>query len=117
VVVGILTLASETTLGVVSAPLAFASSGTIVPYGAGGYSFKIVPHGDLAGFQSPTFDATAAGFQTNGTAPFSNGAACAYQAATDWPASTDLLVRKEVTVPSSAAGLTVSLAIDNDDVV
>jgi hypothetical protein len=106
----------------ISSTQAAASSGSpsaqeptaIVPYGAGGYSFKVVQHGDLAGFQSPTFDAAAAGFQSDGNAPFGSGCR---DSRTDWPANTDLLVRKEVTVPPGAEGITVSLAIDNDDVV
>jgi hypothetical protein len=80
---------------------------TIVPYGAGGYSYKIVQPGELAGFQSPAFDAAAAGFQDNASAPFANGAGCGIQGATDWPANTDLLVRKQLTVPAGAEGVTV----------
>ena len=117
VVFGALAFASVGTLAVVDVPFAWASDGVLMPYGASGYSFKIVQHGDLAGFESPSFDAAAAGFQTNGIAPFSNGARCGYPSATDWPADTDLLVRREVTVPADVFHLTVSVAIDNDEVV
>ena len=98
-------------------PAAARADVTIVPYRAGGYSYKVVQHGELGGFQSPAFDAAAAGFQDNASAPFSDGAGSGIQGATDWPANTDLLVRKQVTVPAGAEGVTVSIAIDNDDVV
>ena len=88
-----------------------------MPYGAGGYSYKVVQHGDLTGFQSPTFDAAAAGFQSDRSAPFSNPSGCGNQSATDWPSNTDLLLRREVSIPPGAEDITVSVAIDNDEVV
>jgi hypothetical protein len=96
------------------APPAVASSGTLMPYGAGGYSYLVVQNGGLPGFEAPGFDESATGFTSGGQAPFSNSARCGYPQATYWPENTDLLTRKSVFVPADDSNLSVSIAIDND---
>jgi hypothetical protein len=85
----------------------------LLPYGASGYSYEVVPSGAVPGFPT-TYDSS--GFAL-GTAPFSNGARCGYLSATGWPENTDLLATHSVDIPPGASGISISVAIDNDIVV
>lgn len=88
------------------------ASSTLVPYGAAGYRYATVDYDDLQGFEDPAFDDVAAGF-TFGAAAFANGT-CGGPFQTSWTGVNDLLVRKEVVVPSGTSDVAVSIAIDND---
>lgn len=86
----------------------------VLPYLATGYSFKIVPTFAEADFyklnyNDSTFSVGDAGFGFGGcdlnTAEFQR---------TVWPADTDLLIRRRITLPAGARTLQVRVAIDND---
>jgi hypothetical protein len=92
----------------------------LVPYGATGYRFKVLPNSSTpgGGFESPSFDDVAAGFST-GTAPFGaawEGADCPLDPTvqTNWSPDTDILLRKTFVVPAGATNVKVVVAIDND---
>jgi hypothetical protein len=110
VVCGILPLV----LALIVTPTSSAAVTTLMPYGGGGYSYKVVPTGALPGFPS-NYDSS--GF-ASGTAPFSSGpSGCGYPQATNWPSNTDLLAVHTVDVPAGATDVSVSVGIDNDMVV
>ncbi len=96
----------------------------LVPYEADGYRFKVLTDSTSSGgaFELSTFDDVGAGF-SDGTAAFSNddsrydeGEQCPLGSTrkTDWPAYTDLLLRKTFEVPSGVGHIKVRVAIDND---
>jgi hypothetical protein len=97
-------------------PTTAASQTTVVPYGASGYRYMVVAHGAFPTFQSPAFDDS--GFST-GAAPFGSGGSCPLDSTvqTPWPTDTDLLVRRTVSFPAGASGVTIGVAIDNDVLV
>jgi hypothetical protein len=62
---------------------------------------------------NPGFDDSA--FNTGGAA-FGSGGGCPLQPQTNiaWPANTEVLLRRNVTVPVGTASLTIATVIDND---
>ena len=97
-------------------PLA-GPSGLAIPYLDTGYRYKVVSPANSglgAGFES---GAEPAGF-ADGAAGFGTvSGACPLNATavnTTWPANTDILLRKALTLPAGASNLKVSVAIDND---
>jgi RHS repeat-associated protein/uncharacterized repeat protein (TIGR01451 family) len=85
-----------------------------VPYGSGGWRYKVVSHGAEPGFEQPAYNDSA---WAVGTAPFGNaGCAGTPPPVTPWPLSTDLLVRRALDLnPSTLEGdLSLKVAIDND---
>ena len=88
----------------------------ILPFGASGYSYKVVSSGTASpsGWQLSTFNEAANGFVA-GTAPFaSTGAPCSYVPATTWTAKTDILIRRSFTLGPTQHGVQVRVAVDND---
>ena len=85
---------------------------TIIPYGATGYRYDVMPQGTAINFQQPGFDDSS---WSIGAAPFGTPyPACGYSPQTSWPPNTDILVRKHFALPVDATNLQVSVAIDND---
>jgi hypothetical protein len=91
----------------------------VVPYLATDYRYRVVRFGEGNGFQQPTFDDSGflvgdAGFGT----PEDLGTGCPLNNPVDvrtpWPVGTDILLRKEFNLPTSATRVNVSVAIDND---
>src|SRR5690606_9623023 len=66
-----------------------------------------------AGFEQPDFDDST---RRMGAAAFGSGSGCPLlqTVRTTWPASTHLLVRRELTLPCSPGSLQIFVAIDND---
>jgi hypothetical protein len=99
-----------------------ATGGDIVPYGSS-YTYFTGEHGADAGFESPTFSPD--GWLTGSGAFGSVGSTSCpiftdtdFPLRTNWPTSSDLLLRKTFTLPSGwSTPLTVSAAIDNDIIV
>jgi hypothetical protein len=88
----------------------------IVPFGAGGYSYKVVNSNTTSpsGWQLASFIEAANGFTAGATAPFaSTGRPCFYVPATTWTAKTDILIRRTFTL-GAAAGIQARVAVDND---
>lgn len=95
----------------------------LVPFGAAGYRFQVLADSNQsgAGFESSAFDdmRAEAGFST-GDAPFgvftSDAIECETERTvrTDWPAGTDLLLRRTFVLPAGTSSVRISLAIDND---
>jgi hypothetical protein len=89
----------------------------IVDYGASGYLYEVVPTGTVQGFEVPTFDDSA--FQT-GRAAFGlalNGCPLDATINTSWASDMDILVRRDINLPTKTTGLNVHVAIDNDVIV
>lgn len=88
----------------------------LIPYLADDYHYLVVPSGSNAGFEQPGFDDRAfavgpAGFGTqSGSCSLNNPTT----ARTPWPINTDLLLRKDFSLPAGSANLEVRVAIDND---
>ncbi|HEY0636120.1 MAG TPA: RHS repeat-associated core domain-containing protein [Pseudonocardiaceae bacterium] len=85
-----------------------------VPYGSGGWRYKVVGHGAEPGFEQPAY--ADVGWAT-GTMPFGNaGCAGTPPPVTSWPLDTDLLVRRALELnPATLDGdLSLKVAIDND---
>jgi hypothetical protein len=88
----------------------------VVPFGAAGYKYQVVPTDEGVGFERPDFDDSAfavgdAGFGTReGYCPLNNPDAVK----TDWPVGTDLLVRKTLDLPAGTTDVVVDVAVDND---
>jgi hypothetical protein len=88
----------------------------VVPYGAAGYKYQVVPTDEGVGFERPDFDDSAfavgdAGFGTReGYCPLNNPDAVK----TDWPVGTDLLVRRTLDLPAGTTDVVVYVAVDND---
>lgn len=90
-----------------------AAGDTIVSYRSSGYRYQVVARGAGTGFETVGFDDTT---WATGTAAFGSGGSCSLQGtvATTWPANTDILVRRRVSLPAGTTALSVSVAIDND---
>ncbi|HKS98814.1 MAG TPA: hypothetical protein VJT31_04720 [Rugosimonospora sp.] len=110
-----------TLLGALVAPLggtaAVADDTTVaLPYQSAGWSFRQVAHGDLPGFEDPSFDASAwplgqAGMGTvNGVCPWNNTG----QVHTAWDLDTDMLIRHHVTIPAGGSRVHIAGTIDNN---
>ncbi|MBI2887108.1 MAG: hypothetical protein HYY02_07855 [Chloroflexi bacterium] len=103
----------------VTAVAAHGTTITVSPFKATGYKFKVVDWGAGAGFEQPGYDASSfstgdAGFgTTSGGCSWNNSTAIK----TSWPANTDLLLRKELTLPAGAHSLRVRGTVDNDATV
>ncbi len=111
-------LAAALVIGGMSAPAPAAVAAEppdlSVPYGSGGWRYKVVSHGAEPGFEQPVHDDSA---WTTGTMPFGNqGCAGTPPPVTPWPLSTDLLVRRSIDLnPVTLQGdLSLKVAIDND---
>ena len=86
----------------------------VVNYEATGYLFKVYSLGAVpSDYGSETFDES--GFAT-GDAAFGSGGGCPLQSTvkTDWPVSSEIVLRRSFDLPSGAANLRVMVAIDND---
>ncbi len=88
---------------------------TIIPYLDTGYKFKVGSDGFNPGFEGIDFDDSDfsigdAGFGSIFYCPLNN----ANYTKTNWPLYTDILLRKNFTLPPGASNLKVSVAIDND---
>jgi cell division septation protein DedD len=86
----------------------------VIPYGATEYRFKTYGLGGVpAGYGSEASEEP--GFAT-GDAAFGSGGGCPLQATvkTNWPISTEIVLRKSFDLPPGAANLRVMVAIDND---
>jgi hypothetical protein len=91
------------------------SASAILPFGASGYSYKVVSSNTASpsGWQLSSFNEAANGFVA-GAAPFaSTGSPCFYVPATTWTARTDILVRRTFTL-ASAQSIQVRVAVDNN---
>ena len=85
-----------------------------IPYGSGGWRYKVVGHGAEPGFEQAGVDDSA---WAVGTAPFGNeGCAGTPAPVTAWPLSTDLLVRRtlDLNPATVTSDLALKVAIDND---
>lgn len=88
----------------------------VVPFGASGYQYQVVPLDDGIGFERPDFDDSAfavgeAGFGTReGYCELNNPD----DVKTDWPVETDLLVRRTLDLPTGTTGVVVYVVVDND---
>src|SRR5215469_7130520 len=84
-------------------------------YQASGYRFQIIPLGSKppSGFAQPDFDDTDFSMGSGG---FGSGGSCPLQRTvqTNWPIKTQLLIRREISVPDGAAGLRIMVSVDND---
>jgi uncharacterized repeat protein (TIGR01451 family) len=87
----------------------------ILPYETSGYRYQIITQDATppAGFELTSFDDSSWG---QGQAAFGSGGVCSLQASvkTLWPLSTQLLVRKVVSIPAEATDVRVMVAVDND---
>jgi hypothetical protein len=86
----------------------------VVNYEATGYLFKVYSLGAVpSDYGSETFDDS--GFAT-GDAAFGSGGGCPLQSTvkTDWPVSSEIVLRRSFDLPPGAANLRVMVAIDND---
>jgi hypothetical protein len=85
---------------------------TVLPYGST-FLYAQVDSGAGEGFQAPAFDASG---WAQGPAPFGGGSGYScpdYDHQTNWDSNTDLLLRKNLTVPSHAYNVTVHVEVDN----
>jgi hypothetical protein len=97
-----------------STPPVWPGEAVLIPYGASGYRYQVVPFDGTAGFEAAGFD--DAGFRV-GAAPFGSlSTLCVPSGAvrTIWRENTDLLLRKAFLVPAWVRGVRVAVAIDND---
>jgi Cu-Zn family superoxide dismutase len=111
--------AAASTLLLIATPATAASTTTIVPYGASGYSYKVVATGAEPGFQAPSYPEV--GFAA-GAAAFGSGVVCCgcplqTTVKTAWPLNTDVLVRRRIDLPRGTSAVRIGIAIDNDVVV
>lgn len=85
---------------------------TIVSYTSGGWRYLQVAVGDLAGFETGV---EPLGF-ADGSASFGTGGGCPLDATvqTHWDSSTDMLLRRTLSLPNGAQGVEIGVAIDND---
>jgi hypothetical protein len=91
-----------------------AATTTIVPYQATGYRYLEVPTGqEPSGWEGSSFDESSWG---TGAAAFGSASGCPLQATvkTNWDVNTDMLLRKPITLPSGASGVTIHVTVDND---
>jgi hypothetical protein len=99
---------------IVVTPSPAAAATTILPYRGTGYRYLEVPSGqEPSDWQSLFFDHSSWG---TGDAAFGSGGSCPLQPTvnTHWDVNTDMLLRKPITLPAGARGITVSVAVDND---
>lgn len=104
-----------------SAPLvievnpAAATPADLLSYQSSGYRYQIIGSSDAPpiGFEQSAFDDST---WSSGSAAFGTGAGCPIQASvhTPWPISTQLLVRRLISVPSGATGVQLKISVDND---
>ena len=91
---------------------------TVIPFMATGYKYNVVNSGAGAGFEQPAFDDSS--FST-GNAAFGTTFGCSSNTngsvKTAWPVNTDILVRKQFTLPLGAHSLRVRGTVDNDATV
>jgi RHS repeat-associated protein len=83
----------------------------LLPYQSPGYRYKVVQVGAAPGFAERSFD--DADFKV-GAGAFGSGSCGLPGIQTDWPNSTDVLLRRSVSVPAGASDLRVRVGIDND---
>ena len=91
------------------------SASSIVPFGASGYSYKVVSNGTASppAWQTPGFNEAGNGFVA-GIAPFaSTGRPCFYAASTSWGERSSILVRKSITL-NAAGTVQVRMAMDTE---
>ncbi|HSE51760.1 MAG TPA: Ig-like domain-containing protein [Gemmatimonadales bacterium] len=91
------------------------SASSIVPFGASGYSYKVVSNttASPAGWQTPGFNEAGNGFVA-GIAPFASaGRPCFYSVATPWAVRSSILVRKAFTL-GAAGTVQVKMAMDTE---
>jgi pimeloyl-ACP methyl ester carboxylesterase len=104
-------LVSPQQLVITSAPLPTV----LVPYQSSEYRFQTLAQGETppAGFEQTTFDDSA---WTIGAAAFgfSTGLCSLEPILSQWPANSDLFVRKWFSVPQGATNLKIMVAVDND---
>jgi hypothetical protein len=100
-------------------PVAFTATSTdIIPYQATGYMYLSGTYGLESGFETTAYT-PGSSWQT-GNAPFGStnlAATCPLLApsATPWATDTDMLLRKNFTLPAWwTSGITMGIAIDND---
>src|SRR5215218_10810442 len=102
----------------------------MVPYGASGYKYKVVEHGEGSGFESPDFDDSgfsvgSAAFgepyfeghvmcDPNATTPPGTKAVNYEDRKTPWLIDTDILLRKKFDLPAGSKNVTVEGVVDND---
>ena len=96
--------------------MAVGESKVAIPSKDTGYRYKVVTWGSDQGFQAVGYDDSG---WSAGTAAFgTTSGPCTFQNPTDvktfWPINTDLLVRKEFTLPAGANNLRITGTIDND---
>ena len=88
----------------------------VVPYGASEYKYQVVPVDDGIGFERPDFDDSA--FAVGDAGFGSREGYCELNSPgdvrTEWPVSTDLLVRKTLELPAGTTDVVVYVAVDND---
>ncbi|HJT57006.1 MAG TPA: hypothetical protein VJ761_10955 [Ktedonobacteraceae bacterium] len=105
---------------IVPAPSTYAigAHSIILPYGASGYHYLVVAHGDDPGFQKPGYNDSS--FNQNGVAAFgysADGCPLDSRIKTPWAPNTDLLVRITINLPPGTTGLKIHVAIDNNVIV
>jgi hypothetical protein len=87
----------------------------ILSYQSSGYRFKIFDPGTPppAGFARTDFDDTTWGA---GSAAFGSGGVCAVQSTvqTKWPSQTELLVRRQITIPEGTTNVRIMVAVEDD---
>ena len=101
--------------GVGSGAAADDTPSLVLEYGSGDYHYaEVAVGGGPTGFSEVGFDDSAFAV---GTAPFGQSVdvfACPLEATTPWAPNTDLLVRRNVTLPAGATNVVIHVAIDND---
>lgn len=92
------------------------TNSVVIPYLDTGYRYKIVAHDAEPGFEQPGFSDSDFAIGNAGFGTSSGG--CSLNNPTDvqteWPADTDILLRKTFNLPYGASNLRVSGGIDND---
>jgi hypothetical protein len=87
----------------------------ILPYQSSGFRYQVIAAGATPpeGFEQPNFDDSS---WSQGQAAFGSGGICALQPSvkTIWPTSTQLLVRRGLSIPAEATNVRVMMAVDND---
>lgn len=95
-----------------------ANTVELLSYGASGYRYlefgASTPATPPTDFDEPGFDDSAFGTGAAGFGYFSNAGGCGNPPITAWSENSNLVVRKEITVPAGATGLRIMIAIDND---
>ena len=87
----------------------------VIPYLDTGYRYKVVRHGQEAGFEEPSFDDSEYSIGEGGFG--SSGGFCELNrnaVRTDWLPTTDILLRKEFPLAPGAHDLQIRVAIDDE---